>query len=534
MNKAALFSVSDKRGVVELARAFHLAGYTLLSTSGSAKLLVEAGLPVLPIEEYTGQAEILDGRVKTLHPRLYAGILARRDNAVHMAELQKGEISRIDAVVVNLYPFIEARKSNKTKSIEEMVELIDIGGPSLLRAAAKNFSWTLPICDPDDYPAIISALGQLSGDQPLAMQLDQRLPMRLATKVFTHVASYNLAIASYLSAAENQLHLEADQGQQVNELQVGTPITGAVLKLEQELRYGENPHQKAGFYSSVNGAVKPWKQLQGKLLSYNNLLDCDAALAVLHSFSANAPTVCILKHLTPCGAASRATLLDALQAAKQSDPRSHFGGILVFNREVDAACAEAIAEDFAEIALAPKFSEGALSVLAKKKNLRVLEADLAALPTTELRSAAGGYLWQECDLTSAALSAAQVVSDHTPTAEQLRDLQFAWTLVKHVKSNAIVIVRDQMLIGAGGGQTSRIDAVELAIKKAADHNHNLHGSVAASDAFFPFPDSIETLAKAGVAAVMAPKGALRDADSIKISNELGMSLLFSDKRHFRH
>ena len=535
LKRAVLISVTDKTGVVSLAQAFHRAGYCVLSTSGTAKALQDAGVPLLPIEEYTGQREILDGRVKTLHPKIHGGILARRDRQPHVEELEKNDILAIEAVVVNLYPFLKARRERPDAALPEMIELIDVGGPSMLRAAAKNSASVLPLVDPADYALVEEKLREVEGGPSLAPLFDPATRRSLAAKVFTTLAHYDLEIARYLSSA---VHDRTDAAEVTAERERGTlasAVNGMVLGKAQELRYGENPHQRAAFYLPWGPDTRqPFEQLQGKVLSYNNLLDCDAGLRVLEAFRAASPTVCILKHLTPCGAAQREALASALEAAKRCDPRSHFGGILVFNGEVTDEVAENIADDFAEIVLAPEFSEGARKILAARKNLRVLRIAADPLPETEIRSAAGGILIQERDRSLGGIEGAVLQTGRQPTAQELADLTFAWTLMMHIKSNAIAIVKDGMLIGAGGGQTSRIDATELALSRARTHGHQLTGAVAVSDAFFPFPDSLEALAAEGITAIISPQGALRDKEVIEAAKQRGISLLFTERRHFRH
>lgn len=517
MQKAALLSVSDKTGLVEFARGLEALGYVLLSTSGTLQALRDGGITVESIEEYTGQEEILDGRVKTLHPRIHAGILARHDDSSHQAQLAAQKILPIELVVVNLYPFVqtleEARRSGGDSSLARMVEKIDVGGPTMIRAAAKNHQSVIPVIDPADYPLVLEQLKTAEG-------VSAQTRRGLAAKVFTAIASYDLAIAEYLA--------EREEGGL-------SAVVGIVATEAQSLRYGENPHQRAGLYrSAATQRGLPWQQLQGKELSYNNLLDVDAAVSLLATVRDEGPTVAILKHLNPCGVASGATLHEAIKRAKACDPRSHFGGIVCFNGEVGAEEAEVVQEDFAEIVVAPAFTKGALELLSRKKALRVIAIDTEWQPTAELRSAAGGLLVQEADTSVLQIPVAAQVSTARATEREFADLLFAWKVCRQVKSNAIVIARDRMTIGVGAGQMSRIDSVEVALMKADRHGHALEGAVAASDAFFPFPDGVETLAERGITAIVAPKGARRDEEVIEACNQRGVALYLVDDRHFRH
>lgn len=522
MKRAALLSVSDRSGIVELARELLELGFVLLTTSGTGKALKEAGIPFTPIEEYTGQREILDGRVKTLHPKIHAGILAKREMDSHRAELEREQILPIDLVAVNLYPFIQNLESDKAADPSKMIELVDIGGPTMIRAAAKNFKNVLPLIDPADYSKALEILRRDAS--PAAEDVDTR--RNFAVKVFTQLAEYNLEIARYFAAVGEK---QEDGARGLGEVQ------GAVLRRAQELRYGENPHQAAGFFRTVSQKQCSWRQLHGKELSYNNLLDFDAALKLLRELGSEAPTSVIIKHLNPCGVARAGTLAGALQGAKRGDPRSHFGGVLGFNREVDRDVAEAIREDFAEIVLAPGYTAQALEVLRTSKTLRILTVDLESPgPQLELRVVEGGVLVQQPDRRVSAASAARQGGKIEVSNAQLRDLDLAWRICSHVKSNAITLVKDGVLIGVGAGQMSRIDSVELAIAKARRHGHDLAGAVAASDAFFPFPDNVEALAEAGVRAVISPSGAKRDEQVVAAADSSGVALLFSDDRHFRH
>lgn len=527
MQKAALLSVSDKGGLVEFAKELLDLDYALLCSGGTGRYLEEAGLPVIKIEEYTGQAEILGGRVKTLHPRIHAGILARRDNESDMEQLAADNIYLIDIVAVNLYPF-----SDKLEELaalpEKMVEFIDIGGPTMIRAAAKNFKAVYPVINPADYPALISIL---RGDADKGKA--ENLRLALASKVFTALADYNLAISRYLSALsvkDQQLIYSTNIDEELDLCNV----EGFILKQYQSLRYGENPAQKAAYYLPYKVTDAPFEQLNGKALSYNNLLDFDAAFKMISSLPAEKPTAIIVKHLNPCGACVADNLTEALSGAKLGDPRSHFGGIIAFNAELDLETAKAVTKDFAEIVIAPAYCAEVLEVLRSKKNLRVIKVPLNNKPSIEMRTILGGMLYQSSDSKISAVSEARVATKREPLAKELSDLELAWRLCSHVKSNAITIVKDDTLLAVGGGQMSRIDAAEVALLKARTHNHQLEGSVAASDAFFPFPDCIEVLAQAGVKAILAPGGAKRDDEVASEAEKAGISLLFSTDRHFRH
>jgi phosphoribosylaminoimidazolecarboxamide formyltransferase/IMP cyclohydrolase len=521
MKRAALISVSDRTNLDSICRALKQSGLELLATSGSKKFLAEKGIDALSIEEYTGQKEILDGRVKTLHPKIHAGLLAKRSSPEHMKQLEEEGIMPIDVAVVNLYPFEQGLQSDSAADPKKMVELIDIGGPTMIRAAAKNFSGVVPLIDPMDYPEVISALAAKTPSQSALEAVPEELRRKLSVKVFSWLANYNLEIAKYFSKGA-----ESEDGFKI--------VDGLVLKKVQSLRYGENPHQKGAYFKEPSKKSETWKQFQGKELSYNNFLDFDAAVKVLRTFKNSKPTVAILKHLNPCGVATSENLLDALVNAKKSDPRSHFGGILGFNLPVNDEMAMAVAEDFAEIVVAPGYSEKALEVFAKKKNLRVIQVDLEAPPSREIRSVMDGILIQQADTQISPVTEAKIVSEKKPSKEMIDNLQFAWNVCAHVKSNAITIAKDQMLLACGAGQMSRIDSVETALMKCATHNHDTKGAVAASDAFFPFFDCLEILAAKGISGVIAPSGAKRDNEVIDCANKLGLVLLFTGDRHFKH
>ena len=528
MKKCALLSVSDTTGLPELAAALHADGYTLLATSGTGKALDEAKVPWTSVESYTGLAELLDGRVKTLHPKIHGGILARRDQPHHLKQMEEAQIGPIDVVIVNLYPFLQYVQGEKASHPEEMTELVDVGGPTMIRAAAKNHAFVLPLIDPSDYPEVISALSQKKDGDPFSLHFRRRL----AAKVFATLSHYDGAIGRYFGGLVADS--SADQGS--SELPADCTVT---LSKVADLRYGENPHQKAALYQPSSQELTlftgpTWEQLGGKELSYNNMLDLDAGLRLLSDLPSERIAVAILKHLNPCGVATGSSVTEAIERAKECDPRSHFGGVLVVNHPVDRAAAEEIRGDFAELVLAPDFVGGALEILRSSKNLRILKVDVSTLKGFDLRTIAGGVLVQEPDINRSRIAHASLASSRSPSDDELADLELAWRIVGHVKSNAIVLVRDGLLIGVGAGQMSRIDSVELAIRKAKLHGHLLNGAVAASDAFFPFPDSVETLAGEGITCVVAPAGARRDDDVKATANAKSISLFFASDRHFRH
>lgn len=521
----ALISVSDRSNLEIISRHLVKCGFTLLTTSGSKKYLDQHGIESLPIEEHTTQREILGGRVKTLHPKIHGGILAKRGDASHEKDLLDEQIPLIDVVIVNLYPFLDHVHSATAEDPEKMVELIDIGGPTMIRAAAKNFRSVLPLIDPADYERVIPHISL----ENHAAQVPLDLRRELSVKVFAALARYNLEIARYFSdVAYDQTGTGTVSGSRFPR------IEGIVLERQQELRYGENPQQSAAYYAPIGQRSQSWRQLQGKELSYNNLLDFDSMVRMLRTICVNAPMAIIVKHLNPCGVGVSDSLSAALQRAKLCDPRSHFGGVIGFNGTVDGETARNIAEDFAEIIVAPSFSAEAAEILSKKKNLRLLEVPLDGTVSAEYRSVESGMLLQTSDQSVSDLAEAEQVSG-SPVSDALRrDLQLAWSVCAHVKSNAVVVVKEGMLVGAGAGQMSRIDSTELALSKAALHKHDLQGAVAASDAFFPFPDSLELLAQRGVKAIIAPKGSRADAEVIATAERLGVALFFSVDRHFRH
>ena len=518
----ALISVSDKRGVLEFAQALNQMGVTLLSTGGTAALLRKAGLPVTDVSDHTGFPEMLDGRVKTLHPKVHGGILARRDLPEHMQTIDAHAISRIDLVVVNLYPF-EQTIARGDCTLDEAIENIDIGGPAMVRAAAKNHGNEAGgvgvITDPDDYANILDELRTNDG----ALSASTRF--RLAVKAFTHTARYDSAIANYLTAL-------ADDGSRMT---YPERLQLAFDKV-QDLRYGENPHQSAAFYREpkpAEGTIAAYRQLQGKELSYNNIADADAAWECVKSFDT---TACVIvKHANPCGVALGETPEAAYRKAFSTDPTSAFGGIIAFNCEVDRATAEAVSAQFLEVLIAPAYSAEARELLASKKNVRVLECALGqAASATDYKRVGGGLLVQSADIARIEPAQLRVVTKHQPSEQEMADLLFAWRVAKYVKSNAIVYCRDGMTVGVGAGQMSRVDSARIAAIKAENAGLKVAGTVVASDAFFPFRDGLDVLAEAGATAVIQPGGSVRDEEVIAAADEHGVAMLLTGFRHFRH
>ncbi len=518
----ALLSVYDKRGLAELARVLADHGVELVSTGGTAKLLREKAIPVREVAEVTGFPELLGGRVKTLHPVIQAGILARRDDAKQMAELKKHGIAPIDLVVANLYPFAETA-ARAGASVGELQEMIDIGGPTMIRAAAKNFPDVAVVVSPEDYARVISELTE-RGDLSLGLRLE------LAQRAFAVTAGYDGLIATTLAqveAGERGLERRAQR-----EFPAALVLGG---ERAQVLRYGENPHQRGALYRAADGAcgIAGARQLQGKELSYNNLLDLDAAWALAQEFEE--PVAVIIKHTNPCGVAVGKAQAEAYARAYACDPVSAFGSVLGFNRAVTAETAEAMGKHFVEAIAAPGYEREALEKLSRKKNLRLLEVSAprpaAGLPEWQVRSIAGGWLVQEADRHRLEAKALRVVTERAPTRPEQRALLFAWKVAKHVKSNAIVYARRDQTVGIGAGQMSRVDSVKLGAMKAV---LPLKGTVLASDAFFPFPDGVEEAAKVGVTAIIQPGGSVRDAEVIAAANRLGLAMVFTDVRHFRH
>lgn len=512
----ALLSVSDKRGLVSFAQGLVHLGFRLLSTGGTLEALKGAGIPATQVSEHTKSPEILGGRVKTLHPRIHGGILGRLELEADREEMKAHGIEPISLVAVNLYPFRQTVASGAAEA--EVIEQIDIGGPAMVRASAKNFRHVAVVVDPDDYPAILAELEQ----QKAVSEATRRKLMR---KAFAHTAAYDASISAWLSA------------------QAAEPFPGELslsFRKAQDLRYGENPHQRGAFYREHSAPSEPTvgfaKVLQGKELSYNNILDLDAALGLVLEFPER-PTAVIIKHNTPCGVAVDDTLVKAYRTARSVDEISAFGGIVALNREVDEPTAQAMAETFLEAVIAPSYSQSALQVLAAKKNLRLLEAGPAlasatARPRAQLdgRSVSGGLLLMDRDAVEPELSW-KVVSKRSPTPDEERALRFAWKVCKHVKSNAIVFSSGSQLLAQGGGQTNRVDSVRIAMQRGGEA---LKGSAVASDAFFPFRDGLDEAARAGATCVIHPGGSVRDAEVIAAADEHGMAMVLTGVRHFRH
>ena len=518
--RRALLSVTDKTGLVEFAKALAGHGVELISTGGTAKALREAGLAVKDISDLTGFPEMFDGRVKTLHPRVHGGLLYIRGNAEHEAALAAHGIQPIDMVVVNLYAF-EKTAAQPGVAFGHLIENIDIGGPSMVRSAAKNFEDVAIVTRVADYPAVIDELKQTGG------ALSRVTRWRLAKQAFALTAAYDSAIANTLDQIENalapdQVVPKASAAPQVPTLRINMPLA-------QSLRYGENPHQRAALYSDGSGlGIAGAKQLQGKELSFNNLVDLDACWELTREF--DEPMVAIIKHTNPCGAATGATILEAYQKALASDPVSAFGGVIGINREVDGAAAEEIAKLFVEAIAAPSFTPEARERFAAKKNLRLVEV-LPAPSRPIVKNVSGGLLLQDADAGRIIEGELDVVTWRPPSAQELRNLLFAWRVCKHVKSNAIVYARDGQTVGVGAGQMSRVDAAKFGAQKAV---LSLKGTVAASDAFFPFPDGLEAIAAAGATAVIQPGGSVKDQDVIAAADKLGVAMVFTGIRHFRH
>lgn len=518
MAKYALLSVSDKQGLVEFAAALvRTHGYTLLSTGGTAKLLAEKGLPVTEVSNHTGFPEIMEGRVKTLHPKIHGGLLCRRDKPEHLAQARENQIELIDLVVVNLYPF-EATVAKPHVEFEEAIENIDIGGPSMLRSAAKNHASVTVACDPGDYASVLNALTAGEGSEVL-----NDLRRHLALKVFQRTASYDAAIASYLAAQAEAPDLEALSG---------LPGTLSLSwKKAQNLRYGENPHQHAALYGTFH---EHYEQLQGKELSYNNILDITAATYLIGEFER--PTVAILKHTNPCGVASADTLLEAWDKAYATDRQAPFGGIIIVNGTLEADLATLIAEIFTEVIIAPRFTAEALAIFAKKKNLRLMiaKAGMGAEALQEIRSVIGGVLVQDRDRTLGNVREFKVVTQRQPTAEEWSAMLFGWKVGKHVKSNSIVYCRGEQTLGVGAGQMARVDSSRIAVWKAGEAGLDLRGSVVASEALFPFADGLIAAAEAGATCAIQPGGSVRDAEVIAAADARGMAMVFTGSRHFKH
>ncbi len=514
----ALISVSDKRGVVEFARELSNLGWEIISTSGTMKMIKEAGIPVTSVSDVTGFPEICDGRVKTLHPRIHGALLARRDIPEHMKTLEDNEITPIDLVCVNLYPFRETI-ARPGVTMEDAVENIDIGGPSMLRSAAKNWASVTVVVNPEDYDTVLEEIRATGNTTP-----ETRL--QLSAKAYTHTAEYDMAISAYMreqASLPEKLFLEFDE--------------------KQSLRYGENPHQAAKFYKApkaVPYSLATAVQLNGKELSYNNIQDANAALNIVREFSE--PFAVGLKHMNPCGAAVGKDILDAWKKTYEGDKTSIFGGIVGFNRQVTLEVAELLKPIFLEIVMAPSFAPDALELLRSKKNLRLLQVDMTPFegPQRQLVSVNGGLLVQELDIATRKVEASMCVTKAAPSEAQLADLDFAWRMVKHVKSNAIVVAANGMLYGVGAGQMNRIGSAGIALRQAAatleEEGTDIKsaGCVLASDGFFPFDDCVSAAASYGIAAIVQPGGSVRDEDSVKKADECGIPMLMTGERHFKH
>ena len=510
----ALISVSDKAGLIPFAQSLAQAGIEIISTGGTAKALRDAGLAVKDISEHTGFPEMLDGRVKTLHPKVHGGLLFIRGNATHEASVKAHDISPIDLVVVNLYPF-EATVAKPGVSLHDAIENIDIGGPSMLRSAAKNHDSVTVIVDPADYAEVARQITD-SGNTTLELR------RTLCAKVYARTAAYDAAIAAHL-----QKEFAADKNSLPQVLTLSAPLA-------QPLRYGENPHQTAALYGKFH---EFFKQLHGKELSYNNILDLTAAAALIAEFREDAPTLAILKHTNPCGVGQGVTLREAWEKAFATDKQAPFGGIIAVNQPLDGACAEAIAEIFSEVIVAPEFTPEALAVLQQKKNLRLLQivkSPLSAQPWDVRSVGADSFLLQQRDLKMTTAADLKIVTKRAPTVQELTAMLFGWRVVKHLKSNAILYVADNRTLGTGAGQMSRVDSSRIAVWKAGEAKLPLDGSVVCSDAFFPFPDGLLAAADAGATAAIQPGGSVRDAEVIAAADARGMAMAFTGARHFRH
>ena len=511
--RRALLSVSDKRGLIPFAQGLTDLGVEIISTGGTCRALREAGLDVIEVSEKTGFPEIMDGRVKTLHPKIHGGLLGRR--GTDEATMDEHGIEPIDLLAVNLYPF-EQTIAREDATLDDAIENIDIGGPAMIRAASKNHDGVAVVVDPDDYDDVLESLK--------SQQLSIEARRKLAAKAYAHTASYDTAITKYLSAA-------------LEEPLPGDKILYSGTLLER-MRYGENPHQEAGFYvdqQAPAGSLATATQLQGKALSYNNIADSDAAVECVRQF--DAPACVIVKHANPCGVAVAGTILEAYEKAFRTDPTSAFGGIIAFNRPLDATTAKAIIDrQFVEVIVAPEIDADAAETLKEKKNVRVLRTGPwdSATPGFDFKKVSGGLLVQTSDMGRITADDLKVVTEKAPTPEQIEDMLFAWTVVKYVKSNAIIFCKDNMTIGVGAGQMSRVYSTKIAAIKAADEGLEIGGSVMASDAFFPFRDGIDTAAETGISAIIQPGGSMRDDEVIQAANEHDLAMVFTGMRHFRH
>lgn len=524
--KRALISVSDKTGIVALAQRLHKLNIDILSTGGTAQLLRENNIPVTEVSDYTGFPEMLDGRVKTLHPKIHGGLLGRRDLPEHVATMQESNIPNIDMLVVNLYPF-EATVAKPDCKLEEAIENIDIGGPAMLRSAAKNWKDVAVLTDPNQYVAVIDELNANNS------QLTEKTTFALSVAAFNRVSNYDGAISDYLSS------FNEDGTRNPYPAQINSRFTKV-----QDLRYGENPHQSAAFYQDqfpAPSALVTAEQIQGKELSYNNIADADAAWETVKAFDSHACV--IVKHANPCGVALGETALEAYSKAFKTDPTSAFGGIIAFNMSVDKAAAEVISQQFLEVLIAPEYTAEALEIFSAKKNVRILKIALPTGGTTpweqgrnayDTKRVGSGILVQTADSHLLQMADLTVVTEKQPTPAQMQDLLFAWNVAKYVKSNAIVFCGDGMTLGVGAGQMSRVDSTKIAAIKADHAGLSLQDSVVASDAFFPFRDGVDVLADAGAVCVIQPGGSMRDDEVIAAANERGLSMVFTGIRHFRH
>ncbi|MBP2630110.1 MAG: Bifunctional purine biosynthesis protein purH [Firmicutes bacterium] len=509
--KRALISVSDKTGVVEFAQKLHAAGVDIISTGGTMKTLRAAGIPVTYVSDVTGFPEIMDGRVKTLNPYIHGGILAIRDNAEHVAAMKEHNITGIDMVVVNLYPFRQTIANPDVKQ-EDAIENIDIGGPAMIRAAAKNFNYVAVVVNPERYDEIATELASPEG-------ISDKLRMSLAKEAFCHTAEYDACINQYLAK-------QLGEGEFPNQAHI-------VLEKVQDLRYGENPHQSAAFYREVNTntGVANAKQLHGKELSFNNIVDIEAAYNIVAEFEE--PAVAIIKHTNPCGTGIGQSISEAYTKAYEADPVSAFGGIVALNRTVDKKTAEQMSKLFIEVVIAPAFDEDAFAILSAKKNIRLLTLPVPNLEEKRMdtKKVSGGMLLQNADTMDTKTSAMKVATKRQPTEEEWKQMIFAWKVVKHVKSNAIVIAGNDQTYGVGAGQMNRVGSAAIALEQAGEKSK---GAVLSSDAYLPFRDTVDTAAKAGITAIIQPGGSIRDQESIDAANEHGITMVFTDMRHFKH
>jgi phosphoribosylaminoimidazolecarboxamide formyltransferase/IMP cyclohydrolase len=513
--RRALLSVSDKTGIVDFARGLAGLGIEIVSTGGTARELQEGGIEVRSISDFTGFPEIMDGRVKTLHPKLYAGLLARRNDPAHMVAAEEHDIEFVDLVCVNLYPF-EAVASRRGAAEHEVIENIDIGGPTMVRAAAKNFAFSAVVTSPESYDAILQELSDADG----MLSLNTR--ESLAAEAFSYTARYDNAIARWFGERQDDF----------------PSVMMSAFEKVLDLSYGENPHQRAAYYAQVGSrmhVLSMVRQLGGKELSFNNVLDLNGGRQLVEEFEL--PACTIVKHGNPCGCAVGGTAIEAYERAFACDPQSAFGGIIVFNRTVDAALAGRLISQFAEVVFAPKFTEEALEVLAAKPNVRVLEDNERRRPNIgerDLKRVMGGLLVQDRDIDLEDRSAMEVVTERKPTESEWGEMLFAWKVCKHVRSNAIVIARDLASVGIGAGQMSRVDSVRIAIEKAGDTGSDLTGSALASDAFFPFPDGPQAAIDAGVRSIIQPGGSKNDPSVVEAADAAGISMVFTHRRHFKH